>query len=94
MLIIQGEWFDVYEAGFIISYRSGFSDIISEIPCKKIILYSKQKIYNFMGGLGSSYDYFSLKNMGLCLDAIEYEFKMKNEKSIKNAINTIMNNFC
>lgn len=82
------------EAGFIISYRSGFSDIISEIPCKKIILYSKQKIYNFMGGLGSSYDYFSLKNMGLCLDAIEYEFKMKNEKSIKNAINTIMNNFC
>lgn len=47
-----------------------------------------------MGGLGSSYDYFSLKNMGLCLDAIEYEFKMKNEKSIKNAINTIMNNFC
>lgn len=81
------------KAGNVISYRSGFSDIISEISCKKIILYSEQEIYDVMGGLGTTFDYFSLKKMGLCTDAIEYKFNMYNNETIQKAVNIIINYF-
>lgn len=80
-------------AGYIISLRSGLTDIISGLECKKIIIYPKQDIYSIMGGLGSSYEYFSLNKMGLCNDAIEYEIDINNEKEMKLLLRKILCKF-
>lgn len=56
-------------AGYFIGIRSGFCEVISSIPCKKIILYQP---YYFWGD-SESIDYFSLEKMGLCDDAIELQ---------------------
>ena len=58
-------------AGYFIGIRSGFCDVISSIPCKKIILYQP---YLFWGE-GENMDYFSLNKMGLCSDAIELQHR-------------------
>lgn len=57
------------QAGYFIGIRSGFCEIISSIPCKKIVLYQP---YIFWGE-GENIDYFSLNKMGLCKDAIELQ---------------------
>lgn len=57
-------------AGNFVGIRSGFCDIISSIPCKKIIIYQP---YLFWGS-GTNIDYFSLKNMELDPSAIEIEY--------------------
>lgn len=54
-------------AGYFIGVRSGFCEIISSIPCKKIVLYGLKSYWGF----GDDLQYFSLKNMGLCNDAVE-----------------------
>ena len=62
-------------AGYFIGLRSGLCDIISDARCIKIILYdTKMKT----DGICSFYKFFSLKNMGLCDDAIEIELKNEN----------------
>lgn len=63
-------------AGVFIGLRSGLCDIISGArDCKKIVFYSPtMKI----GGVCSFEDFFSLKNMGLCEDAMEMEATKEN----------------
>ena len=59
-----------YAGGFI-GIRSGFCDIISNCDAKKVILYDAgNRFYNC-----SAFEYFSLKGMGLCEDAIEILFQ-------------------
>ncbi len=73
------------EAGFFIGIRSGLCDIISSAKMKKkIVIYPKQKTAE---GVANWIDFFSLINMGLCGDAIEYEYESENEHLlIKNVI--------
>jgi hypothetical protein len=65
-------------AGVFIGVRSGLCDIISNSSCKKIILYEKDSLFY----KSSTFDYFSLKAMGLCDDATEIEYS----DDIKNKI--------
>lgn len=58
-----------YAAGFI-AVRSGLCDIIGHVPCKKVILYPEGRLF----GACSTLDYFSLNEMKLCTDAIEFEY--------------------
>lgn len=69
-------------AGTIICLRSGLCDIVSSAKCRKIILYPQQDLYSIMGGLGSSFEYFSLNKMGLCDDAIELEMPCEDASKI------------
>ncbi|MCL2399024.1 MAG: hypothetical protein FWC91_04665 [Defluviitaleaceae bacterium] len=64
-------------AGYFVGVRSGLCDIISSSTCKKIIIYDKNGLFYKT----SHFDYFSLKKMGLCVDAIEIEYSndVKNE---------------
>lgn len=61
-------------AGGFIGVRSGFCDVVSGSTAKKVVLYDRHAtFYNC-----SAYDYFSLKKMGLCDDAVELEYDNKN----------------
>jgi hypothetical protein len=60
----------VEAAGYFVAIRSGLCDIISSAKAKKIILYEKDGFFY----KSSPYEYFSLKKMGLCEDAIELEY--------------------
>lgn len=53
-------------AGNFIGLRSGLCDVISQSHAKKIILYP-DRIYQE----GKYISFYSLKNMGLCMDAEE-----------------------
>ena len=59
-----------------IGYRSGLCDLIASLNCKKIILYPRDSwpIVNGMN-IGSTLEIFSLNKMGLCEDAIEFEYR-------------------
>jgi hypothetical protein len=46
--------------------------VISSAKCKKVILYEKEALFY----KSSQYEYFSLKKMGLCDDAIELEYSL------------------
>lgn len=61
----------IEEAGTFIGVRSGFCDVISGTKAKKIILYDKRNRFY----MGSAFEYFSLKGMELCDDAIEIEYE-------------------
>ncbi len=61
----------IEEAGTFIGVRSGFCDVISGTKAKKIILYDKRNRFY----MGSAFEYFSLKAMELCDDAIEIEYE-------------------
>ena len=66
----------VEKAGYFVGVRSGFCDIISGTKAKKIILYdARNRFFNT-----SAYEYFNLKTMELCEDAIEIQFEMADEK--------------
>jgi len=72
----------VAEAGGFIGVRSGFCDVISGADAKKVILYDANNLfYNT-----TAYEYFNLKNMGLCDDAIEIEFRSTNIDKIVETI--------
>jgi len=58
-------------AGYFVGVRSGLCDIISSSTCKKVILYEKDGFFYKC----SPFDYFSLKKMGLCADALELEYR-------------------
>ncbi len=86
---------DIYEflkrSGYLICLRSGLCDLISSVECKKIILYPRQELSSIMGGLGTVYNYFSLNKMGLCNDAMEFEFSVKaNEHELELIENAIL----
>ncbi len=73
-------------AGGFIGVRSGFCDVISASSAKKVVLYDKHAtFYNC-----SAYDYFSLKKMGLCDDAIELEY---DNKEYIDVLDDILNEF-
>lgn len=64
----------VSKAGYFIGVRSGFCDVISAAHAKKIVLYDKDnRFFNC-----SAYEYFNLKQMQLCNDAVEIEFENRN----------------
>lgn len=73
-------------AGYFVGIRSGFCDVISGANAKKIILYDSQnRFYQ-----SSAYEYFSLRKMKLCRDAIEIEFSHGCEdKCIDKIMNVI-----
>lgn len=72
----------VGKAGYFIGIRSGFCDIISGADAKKIILYhARERFFN-----GSTYEYFNLKDMGLCEHAVEIQF----DKSGSGLFETVM----
>ena len=64
----------IEKAGAFIGVRSGFCDVISGAKAKKIILYDKGNRFY----MGSAFEYFNLKGMELCSDAIELEFEHEN----------------
>ena len=58
-------------AGYFVGVRSGLCDIISSSTCKKVIIYEKDGLFYKT----SHFEYFSLKAMGLCHDAVEIEYR-------------------
>lgn len=61
-------------AGAFIGVRSGFCDVISGANARKVILYDKtNRFYS-----ASAYEYFNLKDMELCDDALEIEYDHHN----------------
>ncbi len=69
------QWIE--KAGYFIGVRSGFCDVISGAKAKKVILYGSQdRFFN-----GSVFEYFNLKDMGLCEDAAELQFD-KDDKDL------------
>ena len=72
-------------AGCFIGLRSGLCDIASSAKCKKIVIYQPVKC-----GFGNLIELFHMGKMGLCDDAIEFEYSMEYEKSV---IFDVLNNF-
>jgi len=64
-------------AGVVISFRSGFSDITSSASAKNIVLYKKQE---FSEACIDSFEFFSLKKMGLSDDVFEIEIDETDSK--------------
>ena len=81
----------VGRAGYFIGIRSGLCDIISGSDAKKIILYhARERFFN-----GSTYEYFNLKDMGLCDDAVEIQFDTCDEelyKKVMDSVNEVLEN--
>lgn len=79
----------INKAGAFIGVRSGFCDVISNCNAKKVILYD---LNNYFFNC-RAFDYFSLKKMGLCSDAIEIQFdRDKLEEINENIINQFERN--
>jgi len=57
-------------AGYFIGYRSGLCDIIGNLNCKKIVIYTPKDSTE-----GFPINYVGLKNMGISDNVIEFEFK-------------------
>lgn len=75
----------VGKAGYFIGIRSGFCDMISGADAKKIILYhARERFFN-----GSTYEYFNLKDMGLCDDAIEIQFDRSDRELFEKVMNAV-----
>lgn len=73
-LNIAPQW--INKAGYFVGVRSGFCDIISGTTAKKVILYgSGDRFFN-----ASAFEYFNLKDMGLCEDAVEIQFDNGDEE--------------
>ncbi len=72
----------IEKSGCFIGVRSGFCDCISAANAQKIILYDrKNRFFNC-----SAFEYFNLKNMGLCDDAIEIEYDTANTDELTDRI--------
>lgn len=72
-------------AGGFIGVRSGFCDIISSTKAKKVIIYEKDSYFY----QGTTMEYFSLKGMGLCEDAVEIVF----ERNVEELCSMVMEQF-
>ena len=71
--------------GYFIGVRSGFCDVISSSTAKKIILYDKRNRFH----MSSAFDYFSLKGMGLCEDAVELEYDRDMEALVTQVLESV-----
>ena len=70
------------QAGYFIGLRSGLCDIISSAKaCKKIVLYASDMNSCFYG-ICTHQQFFSLKNMKLCEEAVEIEVDMESFERI------------
>ena len=76
----------IAEAGNFIGVRSGFCDVISGADAKKIILYDRGNRFY----MGSAFEYFNLKEMELCDDAVEIEFE---HGDLENVVSEIVMQF-
>lgn len=76
----------IEKAGAFIGVRSGFCDVISGVEAKKIILYDQGNRFY----MSSAFEYFNLKDMELCDDAIEIEFE---HDDIQSALFYILTQF-
>jgi len=74
------------KAGSFIGYRSGFCDIVSGALCKKIVLYPE----NINFGVGSTFDYFGIREMGLTNDIVEIEYDSQYQEQIITQILNII----
>lgn len=75
----------IEKAGAFIGVRSGFCDVISGAKATKVILYDAENRFY----MGSAFEYFSLKGMELCDDAVEYEFDHENVEKVLEKVLTI-----
>ena len=73
-------------AGSFIGVRSGFCDVVSGADARKIILYDKGNRFY----MGSAFEYFNLKGMELCDDALEIEFQ---HDTLENVLDEIVGEF-
>ncbi len=69
-------------AGGFIGARCGLCDIISSADAKKIILYDRDSYFY----QGTTREYFSLNDMGLCQDAIELDYNGDIEPVIRQVL--------
>jgi len=69
-------------AGYFIGVRSGLCDVISSAKAKKIIIYEKDGFFY----KSSPYEYFSLRKMGLCDDAVELEYNFNEREKVMEKI--------
>lgn len=77
------------QAGCFIGLRSGLCDIISAAEgCKKVILYAPDIP---IAGVCSYQEFFSIRNMKLCIDAIEWEIGQNCTEKILSHILNIFN---
>lgn len=68
-------------AGYLVGIRSGFMDITSGAKCRKFVLYPqyiKEQVVNQWHR--TDLEFCGLVNMGLCEDAVELEYPLKDEK--------------
>lgn len=71
-------------AGFFIGFRSGLVDIMSSAKMKcKIIIFPNMKTQE---GIANHGHFFSLKEMGLCDDALEIIYDQRKDQSLINEI--------
>lgn len=77
------------QAGCFIGLRSGLCDIISVAEgCKKVVLYTLDAP---IGGICSYQEFFSIKNMELCADAVEITaIDRNNEEVVSEILEIIM----
>ena len=75
-------------AGYFIGVRSGLCDVISSSNCKKIIFYEKEGLFYKC----SQHEYFSLKKMGLCEDALEIEYQSSEREEMLQRIFSVFLN--
>lgn len=82
-VLVEYKWLKSFleTGGYFIGVRSGLCDIISSIDCKKVVIYP----YGVRHNNGSFMDFFSLKNMKLCENLLEFEYK-KNKRDSLNLI--------
>ena len=71
-------------AGYFIALRSGLCDIVSSANCKKIVLYTQEKFETI-----KVIDFYSLKQMGLCDDAVELEVTYDYDKDVKRVLDEL-----
>jgi hypothetical protein len=73
-------------AGYFLGVRSGLCDIISSSTCVKIIIYEKDGLFYKT----SHFEYFSLKAMKLCDDALEIEYHDDLKKECLHEIKEVL----
>ena len=73
-------------AGTFIGLRSGLCDIVSGAGCKKVVIYGDV----LCPSVAATYkEFFSLRNMGLCGDAVEVEITGEAERVMSEDIEEI-----
>ncbi|NBJ81153.1 hypothetical protein D5274_04105 [bacterium 1XD42-94] len=78
----------VESAGYFIGIRSGLCDVISGTDARKVILYhARERFFHC-----STYEYFSLRRMELCDDAVEITFEQGDDDLIGKVVEAVMLN--